>query len=201
MLPSRISVCCTSPFWSGSLCLFGFCLPCLQCLISALTQAGGGGLLFRFASSVQSCCGEGGLLQTDIAVCGEHPPCSGHTGFAPAHGCLCFPRLHCSGSRLLYRERALRCLWFQFSCTPQKRGLGCACVLCLPRPERLRQPGAWRAHSSQVWCAFSPPRPQPRFLRALVGCQQLEFVLRSWPLAATLPAADVDHPESQEVFG
>ena len=26
------------------------------------------------------------------------------------------------------------------------------------------------------------------------------FVLRSWPLAATLPAADVDHLESQEFF-
>ena len=33
------------------------------------------------------------------------------------------------------------------------------------------------------------------------SCQRLVFVLRSWPLAATLPAADVDHPESQEVFG
>ena len=52
----------------GSLCLFGFCLPSLQCLISALTQAGGGDLLFRFASSVQSCCREGGALQADI-VC------------------------------------------------------------------------------------------------------------------------------------
>ena len=56
-------------------------MPSLQCLISALTQAGGGDLLFRFASSVQSCYGEGGALQTDIAVCGEHSPCSGHTGF------------------------------------------------------------------------------------------------------------------------
>ena len=42
----------------------------IRCLISALTQAGGGDLLFRFASSVQSCCGEGGVLQTRIAVCG-----------------------------------------------------------------------------------------------------------------------------------
>ena len=32
---------------------------------------------------------------------------------------------------------------------------------------------------------------------SLVGCQWLVFVLRSWPLAATLPAADVDHPESR----
>ena len=61
------------------------------CLISALTQAGGGGLLFRFASSVQSCCGEGRALQTDIAVCGEHSPCSGHTGFAPYRGVCAFP--------------------------------------------------------------------------------------------------------------
>ena len=43
------------------------------------------------ASSVQSCCGEGGALQRDIAVCGEHSPCSGHTGFA-LHRCVCaFP--------------------------------------------------------------------------------------------------------------
>ena len=47
-------------------------MPSLQCLISALTQAGRGDLLFRFASSVLSCCGEGGALQTDIALCGEH---------------------------------------------------------------------------------------------------------------------------------
>ena len=52
---------------------------------------GRGGLLFRFASSVQSCCGEGGALQTDIALCGEHSPCSGHTGSAPLRGVCAFP--------------------------------------------------------------------------------------------------------------
>ena len=36
------------------------------------------------------------------------------------------------------------------------------CVL--PRSEQLRQPGAWRAHSPQVWCILSPP------------CQPLEFL-------------------------
>ena len=66
-------------------------MPSLWCLISALAQAGGGDLLLRFASSVQSCCGEGGALQTDIAVCGEHSPCSGHTGFAPYRGVCDFP--------------------------------------------------------------------------------------------------------------
>ena len=62
-----------------------------RCLISALTQAGGGDLLFRFASSVQSCYGEGGALQTDTTVCGEHSLCSGHTGFAPLRGVCAFP--------------------------------------------------------------------------------------------------------------
>ena len=66
-------------------------MPSLQCLISALTQAGGGGLLFRFASSVQSCRREGGALQTDTDVCGEHSPCSRHTGFAPHRGVCAFP--------------------------------------------------------------------------------------------------------------
>ena len=63
-------------------------MPSLQCVVSALTQtqAGGGDLLFRFASSVQSCCGEGGALQADVAVCGEHWPCPGRAarGLVPS---------------------------------------------------------------------------------------------------------------------
>ena len=37
------------------------------------------------------------------------------------------------------------CCWvrFQFSGPPQKHGFGCACVLCLPRPQRFRQPEVW----------------------------------------------------------
>ena len=38
---------------------------------------GGGDLFFRVASSVQSCCGEDGALQADVAVWGEHSQCSG----------------------------------------------------------------------------------------------------------------------------
>ena len=132
------------------------------------------------------------MLQADVAVCGEHSPCSGHTGFAPLPG-VCFPRLHCSGSRLLYMERALHCTRFQPSGVPQKRGLGCASVLCLPRPEQLRQPGACRAHSPRVPRAFSPPGPSLSFPPHQLGACAL-------CLAATLPA-DVDHPESQEAFG
>ena len=52
----------------------------------------------------------------------------------PAHGFVCSSRLNCSGSRLLYLERALCCVQFQFSGIPQKRGLGCTCILGLSRP-------------------------------------------------------------------
>ena len=110
-------------------------------------------------------------------------------GLPPLTG-VCFPCLHCSGSQLLYMERALRCMWFQFSGTPQKRGLSWACVLCLPWPEQLRQPGAWQAQSPRVWCALSPPWSQPQFPRVPVGCVSLVSVLGSWPLAATLPVSD-----------
>ena len=47
---------------------------------------------------------------------------------------------------------------FQFSGTPQKRGFGCACVLCLLRPERFRQPRGLGALSLDAVCLF-PPRP------------------------------------------
>ena len=102
-------------------------------LISALTQAGESGLLFRFASSVLLWGGRG-TADKCHCLCGEHSQCSGHTGFAPSSWRMCFPHLHCSGSRLLYRERALSCMWFPFSGTPQKRRLGWACILCLPHP-------------------------------------------------------------------
>ena len=59
-------------------------------------------LLFRFASSVQSCCGERRALQTDIAVCGEHSPCSGHTGFAPHRAVCAFPVYTAQAPAALY---------------------------------------------------------------------------------------------------
>ena len=100
----------------------------------------------------------------------------------PAQGCLCFPRLQCSGSQLLYMERALCRVRFQFSGPPQKRGFGCACVLCLPRPQRFRQPEAW-APSPRVQCTFSlrGERPgQPEAWRSLHG--------RAAPFPSAAPA-------------
>ena len=85
-------------------------------------------------SLVKSCSGKGGMLQTYVTgLCGEHSQCFGHTGFAFAHGCVLSPS---TLLRLpdLYMERSLCCGRFQFSGTPQKRRLGCTCVLCLPRP-------------------------------------------------------------------
>ena len=54
----------------------------LQCLISALTQAGGGGLLFR--SLVPSRCGEGGPLLPLYAA--QAPGCSVWSGPCAARG-------------------------------------------------------------------------------------------------------------------
>ena len=151
-------------------------------------------MISYLGSLVRSCCREGGVLQTDIAVCGEHSPCSGHTGFAPLTG-VCFPRLHCSGSRLLYMERALRCLRFQFSGSPQKRGLGCAGVLCLPRPSSSGSQEL--AGCTLPGCGAPSPLPGPSLSSPPPPCRSSACALC---LATTLPA-DVDHPESQEVFG
>ena len=120
----------------------------LRCLISTLTQAGRDGLSFRFSGSVMLWGGRG-AADNITGVCGEHSQCSGHTGFAPAHEFVLLlstllrlqAALQGAGHGLcaLPRPKPLR---FRFSGTPQRRRLGWACVLCLPRPEQLRKPGA-----------------------------------------------------------
>ena len=83
----------------------------LQFQISTLTQVGGGGLLFRFPCSVVLWGGRGTANKYHwrvwrvLTVFWPHWVC-------PRSWRMCFPRLHCSGSRLLYRERALRCVHF-----------------------------------------------------------------------------------------
>ena len=98
-------------------------------------------------SLVQSCCGEGGTLQTNITgLCGECSQCLGHTGFAPTHGVCAFlvytaqaPGCStgqlskvCSGLHTLPRSKPLR---FRFLGTPQKHRLVWAFVLC---PSQIR---------------------------------------------------------------
>ena len=119
-------------------------------------------------SLVQSCCGEGGTLQTNInGVCGE---CSAM--FQVHWICLhsrrvCFHGLHFSGSRLLCQElseagpglHALprsKPLRFRFSGTPQRHRLGWACVLC---PSQIQSAQVTRCLASTVAVTYHLPCP------------------------------------------
>ena len=79
----RVLIYCTCHFQPVPSVLSYFCWS-LQCLISTLAQ---GVVVDTFLGSlVQSCCGEGGTLQTNnTGLCLQ---CLGHTGFAPTHGCV-----------------------------------------------------------------------------------------------------------------
>ena len=162
----------------------------LQCLISTLTQAGGDGLLFRFACSV--CCREGGALQRSVTGA-----CSGHAGFAPLTARVL------SSSTLLRLPAALygagpelRAVPVFGSSSKAQTQLGLRFV---PSPTGAAQ-AAWSLMGalSPVRCAFSPLWSQPQFPHT--GRVRLLSLLGSWSLAATL-RADVNHPESPEVFG
>ena len=134
----------------------------LQCLISALAQ-GDGGRHF-LGSLVQSCCGEGGTLQTsNTGMCSQ---CLSHSG--PAHSRrVCPPCPHCSGSRLLHREPSeaspglhapprSKLLRFRHSGSPQRRRLGRACVLC---PSQVWAAQVMRCLVSVVAATYRLPRP------------------------------------------
>ena len=127
----RILICCTCYFQSNSLFFvyFGF-LFCksLQCLISALTQRGKGGPLFRLTCSVVLWGGR--TMKTNITgMCGECSQSIDHTGFSPAHD-LCFPGLHYSGSRVLCRG------------TIQTR----PCISCISPDLSFSVSGSWVLH-------------------------------------------------------
>ena len=83
----------------------------LQCLISTLIQTGGDGLLFSFACSVMLWEGRGTANKYHWRVWRALAVFQPH-GVCPHSRYVCFPCLHCSGSRLLYREPALRCVHF-----------------------------------------------------------------------------------------
>ena len=106
----RVLVYCTCPFQSGSLLKFSASTVCwsLQCLISSLTQGGAGGHFFRLlfsrvwggrntANKYHGCVwGVLAVMQPRWVCPGSQP--------------VCFPRLHCSGSRLLCRNCLMRAL-------------------------------------------------------------------------------------------
>ena len=125
-------------------------------------------------SLFQSCCGEGGTLQTSITgMCGECSQCLSYTGFAPS---MCaFPVYTaqapgCSAGELskagpglcaLPRSKPLR---FRFLVTPQRCSLGQALVLC---PSQVQAAQATRclasALSLSVVRLIASPVPAFRF--------------------------------------
>ena len=128
-----------------------------QCLISALKKGGEGGHLFRLTYSVVLWGGRSTANKYPcrvLTVSWPHWVCS-------RSRCVCFPSLHCSGSRLLClqlsevgpglrvlpRSKPLR---FRFSGTPQGHRLSRACVLC---PSQVRA-----AHGTRCLVSTMTPR-------------------------------------------
>ena len=119
-------------------------------------------------SLIQSCCGEGGPLQTNITgMCGECSQCFSRTGFAPAHGVCAFPvytaqALGCSAGELseagpglhaIPRSKPLR---FRFSGTPQRHRFSWACALC---PSQVQAAQVTRCLPSAVTATYHLPNP------------------------------------------
>ena len=157
-------------------------------------------MVSRSGSLVQSHCREGGAPQADIAVCGEHSPCSGHTGFAPAHWCVLSPSTPLRLPAAQYgvgMEPALRAVpVFGYSMKARTR-LGLRFV---PSPAGAAQEARSLTSALSPGAGCRLPSTVPASVSAHTGRVRLVSVLGSWTLAATL-LADVDHPESQEVFG
>ena len=171
----------------------------LQCLISTLTQVGGGGLLFRFACSVVLWGGRDAADKCHWPVWGRTRSVPATLGLPPLAGMCAFP---------VYTALAPGC----------SIGNG-PCVACGSSFRVLHKSAD---SAGPVFCAFPglnssgsqeldectlPGCSAPYLLRgsslsfrARAGLVHLVSVLGSWSLAATLPA-DVNHPESQEVFG
>ena len=155
---------------------------------------GQSGLLFRFASSVQSCCGEGGALLTNVAgLCGAHSPCSGHTGFAPLTGVCAFP---------VYTAQAPGCSIWSGPC------VACGSSFLVfhksadsVAPAFCAFPGRSSSGSQELAQRTLPRCGAPsRLCGPSLSFRQRRSGVCTLCLAATLPV-DVDHPESQEVFG
>jgi len=121
---------------------------------------------------VQSCCGEGGTLQTNITgLCGECVQCLGHTGFAPTHSMCAFPVYNtqapgCSegelsevgpGLHALPRSKPLR---FRFSGTPQRHRLGWTCFVPFPGPS-VSDNQVLGKHTLPRWGSASYHLPSP----------------------------------------
>ena len=116
---------------------------------------------------------EGRCRQMSLACVGSAGSVPATLGLAPLPACVLSPStllrlpaaLQGAGPELraLPRSKPLR---FRFSGPPQRRRLGWACVLCLPRPSSSGS----QAHSLQVQRDFSPPHPRLSFQACLIRC-------------------------------
>ena len=167
----------------------------LQCLISTLTQRGGGGQFFRLTCSVVLWGGRKAANKYPWHVWGCSQ-CLRHTGFAPTHSVCAF---------LVYTIQVLGC--FARNCLRQ--ALGCMhfpglsrsgsgtqvhlkgadafgpSFCALPWSESLRWPGVWWAQSLQLITSLIPAA---RFSGCTTGA------------LFRMLLADVDYPEPQEVL-
>ena len=136
---------------------------CLQCLISALTQGGGGGHFRRLTCSIVLW-GEKNAVNKYhwrvLAVSRPHWVC-------PLSRHVCFFCLHCLGSRLLCWELSeagpglyglprSKLLRFRYSGCPQRCRFGWACVLC---PSQVRAAQVARCLVSAVAVTYHLPHP------------------------------------------
>ena len=115
-------------------------------------------------SLIQSCCGEGGTLQTNnTGTCSQ---CQPHW-LCPRSQRVCFPCLHCLGSRLLCRELSeagpglyalprSKPLRFRYSGILQRRRLGWAYILC---PSQVWAAQVTRCLASMVAATYGLPCP------------------------------------------
>ena len=127
-------------------------------------------------SLVQSCCSEGGTLQTNITgMCGECSQCLSHTRFSSTHGECAFPvytsqALGCTAGELSEAGPGLgafpksKSLKFRFLGSPQMCRLGWVCFCAFPMSEHVRRPCDWQAPSPQVGVhVITSPVPAAQF--------------------------------------
>ena len=139
---------------------------------------------------------EGRCRQISLACVGSTHSAPATLGLTPLTG-VCFPRLHCSGSRLPYRGGPYVACGSSFRVLHKNvDSVGPAfCAFPAPVAQAARSlmsslsPGAVRLIPSVV----------PASVSVSACWVRLVSVLGSWSPGATLPA-DVNHPESQEVF-
>ena len=137
----------------------------------------------------------------------------GYTGFAPCSRHVCFPALHCSGSRLLCRElckagpglRALprsKLLRFRFLGTPPRCTLGWAYVLCPSQARTAQETRCLGSTLSPGLGGVSSHLPHPSRLVSLVrsgrALSGVPCVPRRELISGCNPPGRCSHPESQK---